>query len=71
MHNSIIKQVAHYERNRGSLSSDRWLIWAQIIHPSPSGMILPVLYGNADHGCLEKLQAAFWVGQVSYARLEI
>lgn len=27
--------------------------------PSPSGMILLVLYGNADHGCLEKPQAAF------------
>ena len=26
-----------------------------------------VLDGNADHGCLENLQAAFWVGQVPYA----
>lgn len=30
-------------------------------------VISGVLYGNADHGCLEKLQAAFCVGQVPYA----
>ena len=30
-------------------------------------VISGVLYGNVDHDCLEKLQAAFWVGQVPYA----
>ena len=52
--------VAHSHRTGGSFRH-------RLFIPSPSGMILPVLYGNADHGCLEKLQAAFWVGQVSYA----